>query len=215
MSIFRLSIMLFGLLTLAHLMPTYDPTPTPPVVLYRDDFSTRADRWRLFDLGKAAIAYDNANSDLRLSAKAAHYALWSVPDTELKPVAFDMRVQVAWITGDADAQFGLVIDYQSDTDMLVVTVAHDGTVRVGRYYFGVWQDLSAPVRLTLDNSTAPITLDIRFSTDHHLSIMAAGQAAQTLKLDHYKAGNFGLFALSGAQGGINVAFQNFTVSEPQ
>ncbi len=187
-----------------------DTTPTPPVVLFHDDFTARADRWRLIDLSKASISYDPAA--LRLTAKPANYALWSIPDSDLKPTQFALSVQGTWTTGDDSALFGVVLDYQSDTDMTVVSIARDGTVRASAFYFGVLSDLAPSIKLTLDPSVA-VTLHLVLSADHRLTITVNDQTAQNFKLSKFKAGQFGVFAQSGATGGISVAFQNFVVSD--
>ncbi len=218
----RFVIALIAGLCFAALMPVraQDATPpvTPPVtpgvpvpiVLFHDDFTTRADRWQLIDLGaKASINYDAAA--LRLTAKPANYAMWSIPDTSLMPAQFDLRAQAEWSSGSPDAQIGIVIDYHSINDMIVATIARDGQVRIGHYVFGVWTDLAPPVQLTL-NIDHPIMIRAVVNADQILQLSVDDQPAQTLALSHFKAGTFGIFALSGASGQMNVSFQDFTVS---
>ena len=65
---------------MAHVTQSLAPTPTKaPLVLFHEDFSTRANRWQLADLGKkSAIAYTADGLELR--ASVPHYGMWSVPD---------------------------------------------------------------------------------------------------------------------------------------
>ena len=65
-------------------------TPTPAIhALFHEDFSTRANRWRLFNLGKAVIDYQG--SALVMQAKPANYALWSVSQMALGPPALQVN----------------------------------------------------------------------------------------------------------------------------
>lgn len=192
------------------------PTPIPPIVLFRDDFTTHADRWKLISLDKATIRYDEKALALRIEAKPDNYALWSVPDTDLKPDRFDIQVQGTWVTGSSDALFGLVVNYRSDTDMLLATVTRGGQVRVGNYYFGVLTDLASPVQIQLDAAQPVSMRAVMSNTDnaHQLDIYVNAQKVQNVALDNFRAGSFGIFASSGGSGGLNVAFNNFTVSDP-
>ncbi len=187
------------------------PTPTPPVVLFHDDFSTHADRWKLFNLGKASIRYDA--TVLRVETNSDNYALWSVPDTDLKPDQFDMTLQGTWVTGDNDALFGIVVNYRSDSDMLVATVTRGGQVRIGNYYFGVLADLAKPTQAILD-AAQPVTIHAILGAAGTLDIYVNNQKLQSITLKTFRTGSFGIFASSGGSGGLNVTFNEFTISQP-
>src|SRR5579859_1003136 len=101
-----------------------NPTPTPARVLFHDDFLTRADRWQAFDLGnKAAVAY--TADGLLLRGNPAHYAVWTVPDNALKLSRFEIQTETLLSAGDAMARAGLIIDYRSESDLLVLAVSRD------------------------------------------------------------------------------------------
>jgi hypothetical protein len=179
-------------------------------VWFREDFSTRANRWRLFDVGKAVVSYDQ--SALKLRADPANYALWSVPDTDLKLERYDIEVVAKLVAGDNDARVGVIVSYRNDNDMLVVAVSRQGNVYLGRYYFGIWSDLIPPTRIKL-NADQSITLRAAIDNDHALRIFVNDQAAGKTTIKNFRASSFGLFALSGKKGGVHVAFSRFTVSD--
>lgn len=194
-------------------------TPAPPAsqnTLFHDDFTTEADRWRLLDFGSnASVVYDIGTGTLNVAVVAANYALWSIPDTDLLLDQADLRVKADWPTGSNDAQFGLVLDYHSDSDMLIVAVSRDGHVRIGRYRSHVWTNLTPAVRIPFD-PTQPITvraLLIVIGKMHQLVTFVDNQIAQSITLLDFKAGKFGFFAENGASGTMSLALDSFTVNE--
>ncbi len=187
-------------------------TPDAAPVWFREDFSTRANRWRLFDLGKAAITFEE--STLVLRATPANYALWTIPDTDLKPERYAMKVQVKLNSGDDEARAGMMIGYRSDSDMLVLAASRQGRVYLGRQYFGLWSDVIPPSQVSLEPNQ-PITLEAILDSEHDLRLFANSQPAGQTTLRDFQASRFGLYALSGQADGIDAAFLNFTVGDSQ
>lgn len=187
-------------------------TPDSAPVWFHEDFSTQANRWRLFDLGKATITFEE--STLVLRATPADYALWTIPDTDLKPDRYAMKVQVKLNGGDDEARAGMIISYRSDSDMLVLAVSRAGRVYLGRYYFGIWSDSIPPSQVNPEPDQ-PITLEAVLDSGHGLRLFADDQPAGQTALKDFRASGFGLFALSGQEGGVDAAFLRFTVSDSQ
>jgi hypothetical protein len=187
-------------------------TATSPNVWFHDDFSTRANRWRLVDLEKAVVTYDE--SGLNMRATPANYALWSIPDTDLKLERYNIEVDAKFGKGSSDARVGVIIGYRTDNDMLVLAVSRLGNVYLGRYYFGVWTDVLRPSKVKLD-PTKIVTLRASIDKAHSLRIFVNGQQAGRTTIKDFRASSFGLFALSGKQGGVDVAFSRFVVSDSQ
>ena len=192
------------------------PAPNPNLVtLFHDDFTTEADRWRLLDLGqKASIGYNISAGTLDVAISTTNYALWSFPDTDLALDQADVRVRADWSAGNTDSQFGLILDYRNDNDMLVVAAARDGHVRVGHYRAKAWTDIVPPVSLTFD-PTQPMTIRatlLTFGNTHRLATFVDGQLAQSLTVTDFKAGKFGFFAENGVTGAIALSLHSFTVN---
>jgi hypothetical protein len=205
-------ISMMGVLIFSPLSARADDNPTNPTarIWFREDFTTRANRWRLFDVGKAAISY--GQSGLSLRTAASDYALWSFPDTDLKLDRYDMEVEAQLIDGAADAMFGVIIGYRSETDLLVLVASRDGNIHLGRYYYGIWSDVTPVTKVSLD-ITKSVTFRAIVDTNHALKISINGQNAGETTIENFKAGGFGLFALSGKKGGLEVAFRRFVVSD--
>jgi hypothetical protein len=191
-----------------------EPTASAIHVWFHEDFSTRANRWRLLDVGKAVVSYDQTTDEttLNLRADPADYALWSIPDTDLKLDRYNIEVQFKLISGDDNARVGAIVSYRSENDMLVVAVSRTGTVYLGRYYFGVWTDLIKPTKVKLDPKQ-PITLRAVIDDKHALKLFANDLPAGQTIIKDFKASSFGLFALSGKKGGVHAAFSRFVVSD--
>ncbi len=184
-------------------------TPTAVHVLFHEDFVTRANRWRLFDLpGKATIDY--RQSALSMIAKPANYALWTIPDNDLKLQQYDIQADLTFVSGGDDSRVGLIISYHSDSDMLVLAVSPAGDVFLGRYYFGLWNDLIPPSKVTFNG---PVTLRATAGADHVLNIMVNDQPVGQTPLNDLQLDGFGLFGLTGSQGGLSALFHRLVVSE--
>ena len=195
-------------------------TPWPVVgqssqnTLFHDDFTTKADRWRLLGYGtNASVGFDIGASTLDIAVATARYALWSIPDTDLMPDQADVQVQADWSAGNADSQFGIVLDYRNDNDMLVVAVARNGQVRIGHYLSRVWSDVTPSVHVPLDPNQ-PVTVRamlVVIGNVHHLITFVDNQIAQSIALPDFKAGKFGFFAENGVSGAMALALHSFTV----
>ena len=189
-----------------------DNKPTP-AVWFHDDFSTRANRWRLVDLEKAVVTYDQ--SALNMHATRSGYALWSVPDSDLKLDRYDIEADAKFGQGSSDSRVGVIIGYRSDNDMLVLAITRLGNVYLGRYYFGVWTDVITPLKVKLDPAKL-VTLRAVIDKNHALRIFVNGQqVGKMTTIKDFRASGFGLFALSGKQGGVDVSFSRFVVSDVQ
>ncbi|MHB8629235.1 MAG: hypothetical protein ACYDBJ_21925 [Aggregatilineales bacterium] len=197
---------------------TVATTPAPnanPITLFHDDFTTEADRWRLLDLGqKASVGYDVSAGTLKVAVGASNYALWSIPDTDLALDQADVRVQADWSRGGSDSQFGLVLNYRNDNDMLVIAASRDGHVRIGHYRTNAWTDVTPAVLVTFD-PTQPITIRamlITIGKTHRLLTFVDDRIAHSIVLSDFKAGKFGFFAQNGANGATALSLHNFIVN---
>jgi hypothetical protein len=179
-------------------------------VWFHEDFSTRANRWRLYDLGKATVDY--SVNGLVLRATASQYAVWSIPDNDLKPDRYDIEADVKLNSGAADARVGMIIGYRSENDMLVLAVSPDGRVHLGRYYYGIWNDMIKPAKIKLDKKQV-IKLQAIVDPNHSVRVLVNGQLAGQTTIQDFRAAGFGLFALTGKSGGVDAAFSRFTVGD--
>jgi hypothetical protein len=185
-------------------------TPTAaPNVLFQEDFATRANRWRLFNLGKATINYEQ--SALVMRAEPGDYAVWSIPDNDLKLERFDIQTEFIFDSSDPDSRVGLIISYHSESDMLVLAASPQGNVYLGRYYFGIWSDVLPPTKVAMI-ANQPIMLRATVNGAHMLKVAVNNHdVGQTTLTD--VASTFGLFGLTGQHGGLKVQFKRLVVSQ--
>jgi hypothetical protein len=219
-----LSLVSFGIAALWSGTPGHAQTPsattaataTTANVIFSDDFSTRANRWATFDLGKAKIDFDDtvSPSTLKLSALIPNYPLWTVPDTDLKLPRFDMQADLMLSDGDDSATAGIMLQYFSEADITAFVITRRGEAHLGHLSYGIWKDLVPPIRVTIDPAK-PITLEAILDSDHTLRLFANDQAAGGTTLANFKAAGFGLFAMTGKTGGIAASFQRFAITDIQ
>jgi hypothetical protein len=194
--------------------PTYAQTETPPTTprtIFRTDFSTRADRWRLLRLiDKAQITY--TDQGLLVMISRPKYALWTLPDTDLRPSAYQIQVRGVWGESSPDSEVGIVLAYRSDSDLLVATLARDGRIRLGAYKFGVFYDLTDPVNAPEGNSS--LNLSVRYTDQQEVMITINDQELLTHRLESENPpGLFGLYAVSGESAGLAITFTEFSVNQ--
>ncbi|SRR5258708_191899 len=188
------------------------PTPTAVHALFHEDFSTRANRWRLLDMQKANVDY--SADGMSLQAVLPNYALWTYPDTDLKLARFEIQTEAVFAGGGTDARAGMIIDYRADNDLLVLAVSRAGDVYFGDYYFGVWKDILPPIKVQLEAGN-PVSLDIIVDANHNLRFLVNGQTTFRTVIKDFKAGSFGLFAMAGKHDGMHVTFRRFSVNDLQ
>ena len=185
-----------------------------PNILFRDDFSTRADRWTLMAENNAAatIAYSapvaspddkSAESALIFRVNGPVGPLVSTPDTELLPDTFSLDMQATW-TGissaviDKHARVGAVLAQYGDGDFIAVTVSHDGLVQVSHYQ-NTWQDLVPPQHTPISDLSAlnfhiVLSAPDVTSTDRQIDVSLNNMPVLTGILSNYTAGTFGIMA---------------------
>lgn len=191
------------------------PTGTTPHIWFHEDFSTRADRWRLFSVdGKSSVSYEEPGqpSGLALEAQAANYGFWTLPDSDLRLDHFNISVGLSAVEGGDDARAGVILNYRAESDMLVLAISPKGMVSLGHYYFGLWSDLIPPVQPVIDPSQ-PIILGATLDTDQNLTILINGQPNGSLQIKDFHPAGFGLFALTGQNGGVKAVFRSLVVSD--
>lgn len=215
------------------------PTPTPvapvnettpsvtarsaPILLFQSDFSTHGERWRLCcDSTDAAVQY--VENGLSLDITPANYAIWSYPDTDLRPGSADLTMTIGWQAGADDAVFGLIVQYRSDNDMTIATLSRAGTLRYGNYLKGVFTDAADPVQVTLDRAADSVSLRAVLqhgkpaadkSVTDSLDLYVNGTQSLKVSFPAGRSGRFGVFARSGSEPGLNFILRGFTVSIPQ
>ena len=222
---FGAGVMLVGAIPGRVALAQDNSTPTPtaaatvgaatPHIWFHENFSTRANRWRLFDLsGKSTIAYEEPGQlpGLDLVAQVADYPFWTIPDSDLRLDHFDMTVSLSSLEGGEDSRVGAIVNYRAENDMVVMAISPTGTVSLGRFYFGVWTDLMPPAQVTIDLSQ-PITLRAKLDTDRNLTVTVNGNPGGTGQIEDFRPAGFGLFALTGQNGGVKVIFRSFIVSD--
>jgi len=193
-----------------------DTTEPTPISLFHTDFSTRADRWRLLDLKTSAVRYQD--DGLQLAVTAANKAVWTFPDSDLKPDEFAMKLTGTWNSGGKAAMFGLVTRYRTETDMQIVAVSREGKLYIGNYTGASLKLIGKTVQLKekIGETVALEVLVRKAKTGLTLTVTIDDNAPVTVALPaEKKPYSFGLFAQSGTEPGLAVTLNTLTVTLPQ
>lgn len=207
--------LLLGILPIQGASLAQDDATPEPVVLFEDDFATYSGRWMENRSPKSLVAY--ADGQLAFSLVVPGVSVWSVPDFETPLVDYRVEVTALITDGEADAQYGILLDYaEDDAAFYVLVVTLTGEWQFLHYQTKEWTDLTpadpavvewpegaldfdVPVQLAVDVSADTVTLWIN---DQRLTTVSTPEPLSGTR--------FGLIARA-EHGFINVAFDDVMV----
>ena len=187
----------------------------PSGVLYQDDFETNSGNWILeSDMDAEATITEG---QLRLAINSPNLVAWA----ELSGHKFDdfvLEVDASQLAGPDDNSYGVIFRMKEQTEFYRFDVSGDGYYEFSRRNddeanpwtsITEWLDSDA---IHKGASTNQIKIE---AEGDHFSFYVNGQLVVEADDNSYRSGGVGLDAGSFSEAGVQVAFDNLTVSEPQ
>jgi len=113
------------------------PTASPKVLIYEDDFSDPGSGWDTYDEDDTWAGY--WDSGYRLAVYRENYTAWAVPSPALSLTDFEVEVTARQIAGPLDNNLGLLVRYQEDSDSFYwFQISSDGYYSVDLRRDGEW-----------------------------------------------------------------------------
>lgn len=184
----------------------------PGEMLFWDDFSDPGTGW--LDLASAQGELGYADSTYRMLVSVPEYDLWAVTGQAYR----DVRVEVLARrhAGSVQNRFGLVCRYQDPGNFYFFVISSDGYYTIGKQRDGM-RSLVGQTMMAYSSAIRPDGVDnlLRFDCigDILTGYINNDLIAITRDAD-LPSGDAGLIAGAFDQAGVEIRFDNFSVSQP-
>jgi hypothetical protein len=183
--------------------------------LYSDDFANTNSGWDRFQNDTGATDYSNVGYVIFI--KRPNIIKWANPNKKFQN---DIKIEVdaKRAEGPEDNAFGVICRYQDPDNFYYFYVSSDGYAGIGRKVQGTFNIISAP-----DGKLVKVEAVTGGTTTNHiradcigtsLSLYVNGTPVATAFDAAFSGGDVGLIARTYADGGADIIFSNFRVSEP-
>lgn len=189
-----------------------DLVAQPGETLYRDDFSDPSGEWPTHSSQEGALGY--TDGAYTISVASSNYQLWAVSGQMYRDAV--VEVDAARLVGPLANLFGLVCRYQDGENFYFFIISSDG-------YFGIGKTKNGVASLLGQGMMAYSSDIVQGAGTNHLAFSCIGDAltgavnGQVVALTRdpdFSTGDAGLLAGSFEEGGVQVSFDNFLVSNP-
>jgi len=191
------------------------PSPTqaqPGAVLFQDDFSRTLSGWDRHRETAYWVDYQDGAYHMRINATNADAV--SNPGLDFKNVR--VQVEAAKVDGPDNNLFGIVCRYQDPGDFYFFAVSSDGYAGIGvsksgRRHLLSHETLLPSPRILSGNATNVLRADC---VGYELTLYVNGSVVSQAQAAEWDEGDVGLMVGSYEQGGVEIAFDNLSVTQP-
>lgn len=203
---------LFAVTLLAVFFLTACQTANPGDVLFQDDFSQTTGGWKVGASDHGLAEYNEGA--LRVLVSASDAVSLSVPQISFG----DARIEVdAWkADGADDNQFGIVCRYRDLNNFYFLVISSDGYFGVGKFkdnQFTLLGMAEYQPSEVIQQSAAVNHLRADCIGDT-LTLYVNGQKLIEVQDKDFASGSVGVLAGAFQTPGVDVRFDNFTVTQP-
>ena len=183
--------------------------------LYSDDFADTNSGWDRFQNDTGATDYSNVGYVIFI--KRPNIIKWANPNQKFQN---DIKIEVdaKRAEGPEDNAFGVICRYQDPDNFYYFYISSDGYAGIGRKVQGTFNIISAPdgklvkvEAVTGGTTTNHLRADCIGST---LSLYVNSTPVATAFDAAFSGGDVGLIARTYADGGADIIFSKFRVSQP-
>jgi hypothetical protein len=182
-------------------------------VLFSDDFSNPNSGWPSSDDSGDFLGY--ADGSYRIFVSDSELLLFA---TSADSFQDDVQIEVdaTKIGGPDDNYFGLICRYQNLDNFYFFLLSSDGYAGIGMYLNDELQFLSGEQfyyteAINQGNSKNLVSADC---IGDQLTLYANGQEVASATDSTFSSGNVGMLARANTESGVDILFDNFTVSAP-
>jgi hypothetical protein len=189
-----------------------DPTPSGPIVLFQDDFSSKGNEW--FELRDADGITDFDQDGYRIKIDKPEWVFWSTPGISVTDVKID--VDATKIGGPDENEFGVICRYVDENNFYFFTATSDGYFSVNKYVAGEYEFIGMEEFETTDavhagNVLNHLTVECNSNS---LRFWINGTLVAETQDDSFTVGDVGLIAGTADDAGTDILFDNMVVTEP-
>ena len=215
---YRRGIIIFGLilLTACSQIPSlwqqtiYD-VPSGSI-LFQEDFSTEQNDWQTWNQEGSYVRYQAEG--LHFFVDQANYDYWSTPGFTFK----DMKIEadVIKVDGPDNNAFGVMCRFVDAENYYAFLMSSDGYAGILRVLDGAYTLLNAS---TMEYASVilqgeAINKISAICSENNLTFMINGEVLFEVQDQSFETGDVGLMVSSYDQPGVDILFDNLTVSQP-
>ncbi len=188
--------------------------PSSGQALFTDDFSDPKSGWDVRTTDNGASGYQDGRYFLRVDTPK--YQLWSTPGQLFKG---DVAVEVTAVVGHGpqDNEMGVICRYQDRQNFMYGSIGADGYYAIGEIKADKDTILTGAGKFQ-QSDAIPVggeSYDIRFTCEgDRYTLYVNGEKIDSASSSAFTRGDAGLLAGTFDQGGLEVLFDDFSVSTP-
>jgi len=178
---------------------------------WSDDFSDPAGGWQAESDASAEVrCYEGVMS---LLVKVPNRLAWSSAGREFSD--FRLAVEATQVAGPDDNEYGVLVRMRDADHFYRFSISGDGYYLVSKYDGGAWEvlngDWTSSAAIHLGAVTNLLEVVCRGAT---MTFLVNGVTLTQVEDSSYSRGDIGLYAGSFFEPGVEIHFDNLTVTEP-
>lgn len=178
---------------------------------WSDDFSDPAGGWQAESDASAEVrCYEGV---MRLLVKVPNRLAWASAGQEFSD--FRLAVEATQVAGPDDNEYGVLVRMRDADHFYRFSISGDGYYLVSKYDGGVWEvlndDWTSSAAIHLGTVTNLLEVVCRGAT---MTFLVNGVTLMQVEDGSYSRGDIGLYAGSFFEPGVEIHFDNLTVTEP-
>ena len=178
---------------------------------WSDDFSDPAGGWQAESDASAEVrCYEGV---MRLLVKVPNRLAWASAGREFSD--FRLAVEATQVAGPDDNEYGVLVRMRDADHFYRFSISGDGYYLVSKYDGGVWEvlndDWTSSAAIHLGAVTNLLEVVCRGAT---MTFLVNGVTLMQVEDGSYSRGDIGLYAGSFFEPGVEIHFDNLTVTEP-
>jgi len=178
---------------------------------WSDDFSDPAGGWQAESDASAEVGcYEGV---MRLLVEVPNRLAWASAGREFSD--FRLAVEATQVAGPDDNEYGVLVRMRDADHFYRFSISGDGYYLVSKYDGGVWEvlndDWTSSAAIHLGTVTNLLEVVCRGAT---MTFLVNGVALMQVEDSSYSRGDVGLYAGSFFEPGVEIHFDNLTVTEP-
>nr|HID13289.1 DUF1080 domain-containing protein [Anaerolineae bacterium] len=178
---------------------------------WADDFSNTASGWQAESDASAEVGYHEGM--MRILVKVTNRLAWASAGREFSD--FHLTVQATQVAGPDDNEYGVLVRMRDASHFYRFSISGDGYYLVSKYDGGAWEPLSGDWTPSeaIHRGAATNLLEV-VCQGSTMTFLVNGVALAQVEDSNYLRGDIGLYAGSFFEPGVEVRFDNLTVTEP-
>jgi len=185
--------------------------PSSPVQ-FQDSFENKNSGWDKVRTPEGITDYENGKYRILLTLENAD--VWANPGLKNLPKNVQVEVDATKQAGPDDNDYGIICRYQNDQNFYFFVISSDGYLGIGKVKDGNRQlvnrtEMPPSEVINQGNDTNHLRADC---LDAKLDFYVNGQLVDSQQESEYGTGDVGLIAGSFQLGGVDILFDNFTVT---